>query len=278
MRRGPHRTVARSALACAVTFTSTFAPAMPFASATDPGEPIVIADDDRDVYVGTGGLVLPRGSADETLRRSVAECPGCRWRLREPCASGTDAGPCLSVSRGCPAGGRHLRTWHSRDGGRTWADLGVACYPPVGPVTVEGVTSAVADRVEEFVPPGSISAQPPRGAVPHLPIAFAANQPADLGPLRLEVAGRTLEVRPRATWQWSFGDGARLTTDRPGGRYPDLSVAHAYRASGRYEVVLDTAWTASYTLDGFGPFPVDPIRQRTSARIVVRPALGVLVP
>lgn len=248
------------------------------AAAAEPGGASVIADDERDAYVGTGGLVLPRGSVDEALRRSVAECPGCRWRLREACAQDGGGGPCLSVARGCPGGARHLRTWHSRDGGRTWADLGLACYPPGGPVTVEDASWAVAERVEEAVPPGTITAQPPRGAVPHLPVAFAANQPAELGPLRLDVAGRAIEVRPRATWQWSFGDGATLVTDRPGGRYPDLSVAHAYRGAGRYEVVLDTTWTASYLLDGLGPFPVDPIRQRTSARIVVRPALGVLVP
>lgn len=236
---------------------------------------LVIGDDDRDAYVGTGGLVLPRGSAAEPVRRSVAECPGCRWRLRPACDDGS--GGCGSVARGCPGGARHLRTWHSRDGGRTWTDLGLACYPPSGPVTVAAVGEALTAEVVREVPPSTISAMPARGAVPHLPVVFAANQPARLR-LSMEVLGRMIEVNPAARWHWSFGDGGTLVTDLPGGRFPDRSVAHAYRSAGRYDVVLETTWAATYVVDGLGPFPVAPIRQRATAVVEVRPALGVLVP
>lgn len=263
------------ALACALVCLLAIPGSPTPAAGRDTSDPQVIADDGRDVYAGIGGLVVPRGSVDDDTRRHVAECPECRWRLRPAC--GSDGGPCLSVTRGCPIG-RLLRTLTSRDAGRTWRDLGVACYPVEGPVTVSQTSELTREQVEEAVPGSSITRQPHRGVVPHLPVAFQSGQPARLPPIRMTVVGREIEVTPVATWRWRFGDGTERTTSVPGGPYPDLSVAHTYRRAGRYQVVLETTWTATYRIDDLGPFPLDPIHQRAEAVVVVAPALASLVP
>jgi hypothetical protein len=68
--------------------------------------------------------------------------------------------------------------------------------------------------------------------------------------------GFDIVLQGRASWTWSFGDGAQVTTDDPGGVWPNESVAHTYESAGRYPVVVTTAWRAWFTVDGLGPFPV----------------------
>lgn len=241
----------------------------------------VHGDDAGDRYVGTGGLVLP-GTVDTGTRRRVATCTDCRWRMATPCADAADPGveaACLSVTRGCTGGAQLLRTWFSEDGGVTWRDLGLFCIPPSGPVRVADVERVMQDGFEELLPSGSITAQPPAGVLPYLPVIFDSGQPATLPPSRHRVGGLDVVLVPRATWHWDFGDGAALVTDRPGSRYPDTAVSHTYRAAGLHLVRLTTVWEASFVIEDLGPFTVrETVVQHAQAPIRVGQARAVLVP
>lgn len=241
-------------------------------------EPVidVIGDDDRDRYVGSGGLVLP-GTVDEDTRVRVAGCRDCRWRLDDPCAE--DASACMSVVRGCPQGQRLLRAWVSEDRGTTWVDLGVVCIPPAGLVTVAHVEEVIQDQFEAQLPPTTIRFQPSTGVLPYLPVIFQSGQPKQLAPVVSTIADRVVVLHPVATWSWRFGDGTGLSTDHPGAPYPDFSVAHTYGRDGRFSVDLTTTWRATFTIDDLGPFTVSHvITQEERTHVWVGQGRAVLVP
>jgi len=236
----------------------------------------VVGDDERDRYVGTGGLVLPDSVDDETRVR-VAGCLDCRWRLDDPCAE--QDGACMSVVRGCPRGQRLLRAWISQDRGRTWVDLGVVCIPPEGVVTVAQVDEAIQDSFEAALPPTSIRFQPATGILPYLPVVFQSGQPQQLAPIVSTIADRVVVLVPVAEWSWQFGDGTGLTSDKPGAPYPDFSISHTYGRDGRFPVALTTTWRATFTIDDLGPFTVSHVvtqQERTS--VSVGQGRAVLVP
>jgi hypothetical protein len=249
------------------------------------GSPVtadVIGDDQRDVYVGTGGLLLP-GSVDDRTRRTVAGCADCQWRLTTPCVDTSpghafdSAGPtpCVSVVRGCP-GGRLLRSWFS-DGG-AWRETGLICLTDARPVTVARLGSDVSARLEEALPRLRPSTDPARGLLTQLPVIVAAGQPAD-EQWTMPLLGRDVVVRARATWTWDFGDGARLTTGDPGAPFPRGAVAHAYRRSGVFAMSCTAQWSATFSVDGLGPFPVPGLlTQRADMPVAVGEGRALLVP
>ena len=264
-------------LATAVVVLSlvTSPPASASVSADDPTID-VIGDDDRDRYIGTGGLVLP-GSVDDDTRVRVAGCLDCRWKLVDPCAEGDQA--CTSVVRGCPRGQRLLRAWISEDRGTTWIDLGVVCIPPEGVVTVAQIDQAIQDRFEAELPPTSIRFQPATGVLPYLPVVFQSGQPKNLPPIISTIADRIVVLSPVATWEWRFGDGTGLTSDQPGAPYPDFSIAHTYGRDGQFPVELTTTWRASFTIDDLGPFVVSHVVSQQERTVVsVGQGRAVLVP
>jgi hypothetical protein len=103
-----------------------------------------------------------------------------------------------------------------------------------------------------------------------------------------DVFGRrlVLDLRPRAV-RWDFGDGVTLQLEpddgfgSPTGRAP---TAHTYRsrstadgAEGTVTVAVEVDVAVSYTLDGLGPFVVDPpLAAAASADLVVREAQAVI--
>jgi hypothetical protein len=221
----------------------------------------VWGDDDRDRYVGTGGLILP-GTVDETVRREVASCAGCAWRLTSPCVTsdlGTpfDGQPaCMSVVRGCP-GGELLRSWF-RPSGQPWRETGLICQRAGGPVTVARVGGVVADRIEETLPALSPGFQPARGVVAQLPVLFRSGQPRGATAIGMVILGQSVGITATPSWLWHFGDGAQMRTGDPGGVFPHGDVSHVYRQPGPVDVICTTHWAAEFTVDGLGPFPVEP--------------------
>jgi hypothetical protein len=181
------------ALAVAVTTSIAFAGPALGATVGIRTETDVRGDDDRDAYVGTGGLILP-ASVDPDTRRVVASCAGCRWRLATPCeipASGTafDGQPtCLSVVRGCP-GGHLLRSWFQGDG-QPWRDLGLVCIPPGGPVTVADVGRELRGGFERGIPVLRPGFQPTQGILTQIPVVLDSGQPAGPRTWRLDLLGR----------------------------------------------------------------------------------------
>jgi hypothetical protein len=136
----------------------------------------------------------------------------------------------------------------------------------------EAVASFAAD-----LPVVAIVAAPPQGALVQLPVVFDSGQPGGQWTGRYNLLGAEVDLRATPTWEWRFGDGATIQTDLPGGRYPDLSVAHAYRRAGRYLVRVQTRWTAQFDVDGLGPFAIaEPVTQEASRAVDVGEGRAVL--
>ena len=241
----------------------------------------VIGDDQGDRFVGSGGLVLPGTIGDETRQR-VATCGDCRWRLADPCAVSGDLGAhaaCLSVTRGCARGASLLRVWVSDDAGATWRDLGLVCIPPGGPVTVADVGRKIRGEFERLVPSIGIEVQPARGVLPYVPVIFDSTQPASIEPTDYAIDDTRVTLTPRPAWTWEFGDGGVLHTAIPGSRYPNTDVSHSFGRTGRMTVRVTATWSATYTINGLGPFRVSlPITQEATTVVNVGQARAVLVP
>lgn len=275
---------ALSILAACLVLAVTVVPVAPAGGASSGvmAETVVRGDDERDRYVGTGGLILPT-TVDADTRSEVAGCPGCRWRLSTPCevpgdGVAFDGQPtCLSVVRGCP-GGRLLRPWF-QGLGQPWRPLDLVCVAPGGPVTVADVGRGVQEAFEQGVPRLRPGFQPTQGVLTQVPVVFDSGQEAGVRRWRFDVLGRAVTLSASPLWSWQFGDGGRRDTADPGGRYPHLGIAHAYRRAGQYRVACTTTWQGSFVVDGLGPFPVDePVIQREVRRIDVGEGRALLVP
>jgi hypothetical protein len=113
--------------------------------------------------------------------------------------------------------------------------------------------------------------------VTQLPVVFDSGQSGGAIRETFGLTGEQIVLEAVPSWRWEFGDGAALVTDDPGGAYPDMAVAHVYRAAGDYRVSIETRWTAQFTVDGLGPFPVaDPVRQTATLRVSIGEGRAVL--
>lgn len=247
----------------------------------------VVPDPDDAAYVGTGGLLLPADSFTGTPvdRAAAATCEGCRWALLPMCrGEGAGGGvACGPAASSCPPGEFRRIVLLLRPGDADWREVGLVCLVDGVPTTVADVSERLADVVIEEVPPLEPSYQPRGGTVIGLPAVFAANQDPRLGQRAFELVGFSIVLQGRATWTWTFGDGSVMSTDEPGGQWPDVTVAHAYRDAGRHQVTATASWQAWFTADGLGPWPVgggavvqvaDPLQVRVAearAELVVGP-------
>ena len=154
------------------------------------------------------------------------------------------------------------------------------CLGPSDPRTPADLMPDVRDTFIEYLPTAQPSFQPADGAIVNLPTIFAANQPTAPGRTSFTLAGYAIEVEAAPTWAWDFGDGETMTTDNPGGVYPDKSVTHTYGTAAPHTVTLTTSWQGRFWIDGFGPIDLDgpPITQTSGpVPVEVREARSVLV-
>jgi len=241
----------------------------------------VQGNDGRDVYVGTGGVLVParHWRGDPSNRRQAAECVDCIWRMTTACTSlQFDTGSCPASHVGCPSGLIRVRVWLKRSGG-PWVLVGYACVGGSPPVSRAVVERAVHDQSIAALPPLRPSYQPSSGALTGLPVIFWSGQSrtglrqADLSVLGLDVR---LDAQPR--WGWSWGDGGYLSTHDPGGKYPATVVSHTYVHAGRVHVSTVSRWSAQYSVEGLGPYPVPgaDLSQRAAIVVDVVPAHSVL--
>ena len=238
----------------------------------------VVGDDDADAYRGSGGLLLP-ASVPAPTREHVANCAGCQWQLTSVCNDRAEAPWRCEPASDCPGDGYRMRAWSRDSATEPWRDLGLICIARSGPVSVARVDTELRDEFVRDLPGSSISVEPPRGVLPYLPVVFDSGQPRSVPPTEIEVLGRRVVLQPIAAWHWDFGDGATLDDAGPGSRYPDLAVAHAYRTGGNHRVRVTTTWSATFTVDGLGPFTVSsPVHQQAQTVVRVGQARAVLVP
>ena len=257
--------------------------AVPSASsaATRAGGVVVSPDPQHDLYVGTGGLVVPeREWRSGGGRQETAACTDCQWRVSRLCTKDeAAAGGCPRIRTGCPVGTIPVRIWLLRPG-QDWAVVGEACQGDRPPVTVVDVGSAVRDRAEAALPPLRAAVQPAAGTLVGVPAVFSTGQPAaGIRGADLSVLGLAVSLDARARWLWSYGDGAQRWSTVPGGRWPDLSVSHTYRRAAAVTVSVDAVWRGEFTVEGLGPFvvPGAPLEQSAALALTVREARAHLV-
>jgi hypothetical protein len=236
-----------------------------------PADIGVTPDDDRDRFVGTGGVVVDQPSYGTDRAQSYV-CPGCVWRT-SPACDDTGEGDCLEVIRGCPADMRKVRVWLTRPG-EPERMVGWACIGRRGPVTPEQVEVRVRDRFVRRVPPVRPACQPDSVAVVGIPVICRSGQPGALPVREFTLARRQVRLTVRPRWTWTFEPGRVVVTSNPGGVWPDTSVSHTYLRAGSRAVDVRVVWTGTYTIDGAGPYAVDGSISQT-AQVPVRVVGGV---
>ena len=180
--------------------------------------------------------------------------------------------------RGCP-GGRLLRTWFQEEG-QAWREIGLVCIAArlarsPCPRWGEGCGAAFERGIPALAP----RFQPTQGILTQIPVVFDSGQQAGRRTWLVELLGREVALTATPAWSWQFGDGARQDTVDPGGRYPQAGVAHVYRRAGAYRVACTATWSATFVVDGLGPFAVrEPVTQTQVRRIEVGEGRALLAP
>ena len=236
----------------------------------------VTGNNDTDQFIGTGSDQGQQSGAGSS--GSNHACAHCQWMLGDPCSSAFNEFGCGTVTDGCPAGQEQRRQWFSSDDGLTWEDRGLTCFGGSAKAIDPGGVELHA-AFERSVPPASITWQPKAGILPQVPVLFDSGQPQELPASNHGLGSATVSLAPTARWHWDFGDGGTLDTSQAASRYPDTAVSHVYRRSGTFEVTLTTTWSATFTVNGQGPYVVDgEISQDRIRQITVGQGRAVLTP
>ena len=197
-----------------------------------------------------------------------AGCADCQWTLVANCVFDcTNGGQARRCNRGQVAFRLYLTT-------KAFTNRLVDTLCLGGPqdvVPVGDMAAADVDRyLKDVVPPTMhVTVQPPNGVLSNLPAYFQANPPANLQPQAFggPQVTENITITP-AHYTWDWGDGTpALTTDDPGGPYPDGHVTHTYDRSAHLVAALTTEWSATYTItvagQTFGPYNATGTVQRT---------------
>jgi hypothetical protein len=273
----PNAVAARSA-----TVGASSVAAVSVAASASPDAVVVSPDPAHDLYVGTGGLVVPASAwrDDAASRSSVASCADCQWRVSVLCTKAeAAAGRCRTIDVSCPVGTVPVRIWLLRPG-QDWAVVGHACQGPHAPVTLAAVGSSVRDRAEAALPALHAAVQPAAGTLVRVPALFRTGQPArGIRRADLSVLGLDVRLTARVRWHWDYGDGTTAWTSLPGGSWPDTSVSHTYLVPGTLAASVRSVWRGQFTVEGLGPFAVPgaALTQQAGVTVVVRAAHAHLV-
>jgi len=244
-----------------------------------------VGDDERDAII-TEGTVFPDVPSDSPVGQASAEaanCPDCRWFIVPRCDSNdpNSGAACRSAMGICPdEGDVSYNVFLQRPPGGPQL-VGTVCLGPgERPARVTDIGEAVRERVVNLLPDAKPTFQPAQGGIVNLPTLFAANEPATMTTEPFDVLGVQVQVTATARWEWTFEDGATREFTEPGGPYPNDDVAYTYATTGTRQVSVTTYWTAEYTVNGAGPFPVPgPEITKTAGpiQVPVREARSVLV-
>lgn len=263
--------VRRSVMAGLAAFLLAVAAAAPVSADHDGAG--VSGDDRGDRVLVEGGDDQPAGGPPLPDDPGSPGTPGTPSVL--PCLILVTATGVLPVVSGC------LQT--CRDAATNLTDLlldrldAAGCGPAI---SIEAIEGEVREMVSHRVPRLRPVRQPASGAaLVRLPVVFASGQSGGARTWRDVVAGVVVTTTVTPTWRWQFGDGASLTTDAPGGPWPDTSVSHTYDRPGSHRVMVTTTWDGSFSIDGAGTFPISgSVTQEASLPVRVVPARAVLVP
>ncbi len=233
---------------------------------TSDDKPIsVISDDERDAYVGTGGLLLPStftGSGEQ--RKSVAQCLGCRWTYRLQCA--TDLHDmCMQAAISCPATTIRYEVWFQRMNSVA-TQIGTVCWGKTKPPTRTSITRELTQRGLQYVPALRPGVLPHRESIQGLTNYFWTSQPSVYQSRAMDLLGQSVRITAQPIWRWVWGDGSGNWMRSPGADSQSSTISHRYAESGRYRITVTARWKATFTIESFGTFEVvGPDIRQTSA-------------
>lgn len=235
----------------------------------------VIGDDERDVFVGTGSLILPDGMSHPG-REAAAHCPGCRWKATLTCDPVSPTA-CRGQARLCPNDHFWLKISMMQPGA-SWQVLGSQCFGPTGPARREDFEISVSQRIEQAVPPLRPSHRPPTGVLPRIPVIFDSGQPGHAMSWTWSILGMPVTVWAQPTWAWQFDQGGPIVSrDVPGGSALTDGISHTYRTRGSHQVTVRATWQARYSVGNLGPLAVKgAVNQVTRLPIQIGEARAVL--
>ena len=187
-------------------------------------------------------------------------CKDCEWSIVPACmVNGPEEASvlCMGAVATCSDPTAIRYRVYMRQGGGPWVVQGTVCLGRNDrPPTVADVGQEIRTRVVNYLPDASPSFQPKAGGIVNLPTVFAAGEPESIRTAPFDVLGFTVVVTAKARWEWAFDDGVVKEFAKPGGAYPDTSVAYTYAGPGERQVSVTTFWRAEFTVDGDGPFQV----------------------
>lgn len=105
------------------------------------------------------------------------------------------------------------------------------------------------DKLVKLLPTASIAKQPSSHALVNVPVIYWCDLPT-VFTTKVSVVGEIVDVTMRASFLWSFGDGAFFSTIRPGRPYPDQGITHTYSNSGTYVVTMLATWGGTWSHNG----------------------------
>ena len=219
--------------------------------------------DQEDGSVVTTGVNFPGAEPGSDVFKASQKnkaCKDCEWSVVPACSVNgpTEAGVlCMGAVATCTDPAQIRYRVYMRQGGGPWEVQGTVCLGPNDrPPTVADVGQEIRTRVVNYLPDAEPSFQPAQGGIVNLPTVFAAGEPESIRTEPFDVLGFTVVVTAKARWEWAFDDGVIEEFAKPGGAYPDMSVAYTYADPGAREVSVTTFWRAEFTVDGEGPFQV----------------------
>ena len=156
-----------------------------------------------------------------------------------------------------------------------WRDIGTICAgAPDAIVSIDDIGTRVRDRVEEYLPVLRPALQPAGRTLAGLPTVLLSRQPRSVGPVALDVLGHEVRLTATPRWRWGFDAGDDVVTAHPGSPWPAAPLTHVFAVPGRARVEVTTTWTATFTVEGFGPFDVPPPLVTQTARLAIVVAEG----
>lgn len=115
-------------------------------------------------------------------------------------------------------------------------------------VSLDDIMQAVHDQASQIIDSGKVIVQPSAGTILVNKDVFYFSTASE-HVSAVKVAGENIPLRlTPVSFRWDFGDGNELSTQSPGGKWPDGDVVHAYQKSGRYTPRLDIFWKVDVRL------------------------------
>ena len=199
----------------------------------------------------------PAPGRNEYDRVEEAIAPACAGNDRES----TDV--CAAATLSCPSEEQtRYWIWHrttrvvveppSETVGPWVQEPGSFCLGPDDPgvPTIGRVIAQVRTDFQSLpLPRFTVRTDPSPQTLVNVPTAFSAGS-AEPAVFRPTILGTQVTITAKPTrWDWSFGDGATLSTTTPGTpQRPD--VAHTYRRAAEMVSSVRVTWTGTFTLEG----------------------------